>query len=55
MNVQSGFTTQHNVRLLVSVWFIGGLYEEAEALGVAQAYRDATGRRLRYPSAYVVP
>ena len=51
----SGFTTQNNVQLPVSVWFIGGLYKEAEALRVAKAYQDATGWHLRNPSAYVVP
>ncbi len=55
MNVPGGFTTQNNVRLPVSVWFIGGLYTEAEALRVAQAYQGATGRDLRCPSAYVAP
>ena len=50
VNVPSGFATQNNVQLPVSA---AGCTRKA--LRVAKAYQDATGRYLRYPSAYVVP
>ena len=37
VNVPSGFTTQNNVQLPLSVSFIGGQQKEAEALRVAKA------------------
>jgi Asp-tRNA(Asn)/Glu-tRNA(Gln) amidotransferase A subunit family amidase len=44
--VPSGFTHRHTP---TSISFIGGLYQESEALAVAKAYQDATDWHLQYP------
>ena len=47
----NGFTAENTP---VSLSFIGGLYQEAEALRVAKAYQDATGFHLKYPPDFAV-
>lgn len=43
----NGFTDKHT---LTSITFIGGLYREAEVLGVAKAYQDATDFHKQHPA-----
>ena len=39
----------------VSLTFLGGLFEEAKLLAVAQAYQNATGFHLRHPTVSLPP